>query len=349
MSKKIRVVVADDSALMRKKISDILNSDVGIEVIAATRNGKETIEVIHSLKPDVVTLDVQMPVMDGFEVLGYVMSEVPTPCIMVSAFTREGTKETIKALEFGAVDFVTKPGGVISRNIDVVGREIIEKVKVAAVIPVHKLKLIWAEKAIEAKKPYGEALEIKKVFAIASSTGGTQALATLLPDIPADLPAAILIVQHMPEGFTKSLAERLNWQSKIEVVEAADRMTIRPAQAIIAMGGKHMEVHGSAENPYVVLSDKESEMGLKPCADIMMESAAKVFGPKTIGVVLTGMGHDGTRGAEAIKKAGGSIVAEDEKSCVVYGMPRSVAEAGLVDKVAALHDVAGVMTRLVSR
>ncbi|MBI5417726.1 chemotaxis response regulator protein-glutamate methylesterase [Candidatus Poribacteria bacterium] len=348
MDKKIRVIVADDSALMRKKISDILNNDPDIEVVAVVRNGKEVIEAIYSLNPDVITLDIEMPIINGLEALGYIMSEKPTPCVMISAFTKEGTNETIQSLEFGAVDFVTKSSGVISSDIDKQSKEIIEKVKLASKVPVQKLKLIWATKAKEeesivTKKPH----EMSKLITIASSTGGTQALASILPSLKENIAAGILVVQHMPEGFTRSLAQRLNWQSKISVVEAEDNMPIKPAQVIIARGGYHMEVEVINDIPCVVLNKKNTSHGLRPCADFLMESASKIFKDRTIGVVLTGMGSDGTLGAKVIKAQGGIVLAEDEKSCVVYGMPRAVKEAGFVDKVVHLSDMANEIEKLI--
>lgn len=347
MNKKIRVVIADDSALMRKKISEILSSDPDIEVVASAHDGKQALEAVHALKPDVVTLDVEMPVLNGLDALGYIMSEIPTPCVMISAFTKQGTSETIKALEFGAVDFITKPSGVISPDIGVIAREIIEKVKIAAGISVERLRLIWAEKAVEREKILRKPAVISKVFAIASSTGGTQALATIIPELKGDLPAAVLVVQHMPPGFTKSLSERLNWQSKISVVEAEDKMPIKPAQVIIAKGGLHMEVVGDIRSAYITLTERPVQMGLRPCADFMMKTAADTFKEKVVGVVLTGMGSDGTIGSQAIKSKGGIIIAEDKSSCVVYGMPKSVADAGLVDKILPLHKIAEEMEKLV--
>lgn len=347
MDKKIRVVVADDSALMRKKIGEILNNEDDIEVVAIVKDGREAVEAVQSLHPDVVTLDIEMPVMNGLDALGYIMSECPTACVMISAFTKHDAEETMKALEFGAVDFVTKPGGVISPDIDTVGGEIVAKVRLAALVNVSSLKLIWAEKAIEpeyiVKKPIGMA----KVFAIASSTGGTQALASILPMLRGDIQAGILIVQHMPEGFTKGLADRLNWQSKIRVVEAEDGMEVKPGLAILAKGGKHMEVGGTQEKPIVRVTDGPARRGVKPCADTMMESAARLFGKKVVGIVLTGMGSDGTEGSAAIKKAGGYIISEHESSCVIYGMPKVVFMAGYSDKVSPLHLIAEEMERLV--
>lgn len=346
-SKKIRVIIVDDSALMRKKLTEILMSDPEIEIVGLARNGKDAIEAIHALKPDVVTLDIEMPVMNGLEALGYIMSEIPTPCLMVSAFTKQGTEETIKALEFGAVDFVTKPGGAISPNIVDMGKEIIEKVKMASRVSLDRIKLILARKTEEPARISRKPTKISKVFTIASSTGGTQALASVLPLLREDLPAAVLVVQHMPEGFTKSLSERLAWQSKIKVVEAEDQMPIEPAKVIIARGGMHMEACGTRDNPKIVFVDKPPQLGVKPCANLTMESASKIFQEKTVGVVLTGMGSDGTLGSQAIKTRGGMVIAEEQSSCVVYGMPRSVIEAGLVDKVVPLRFIAREMERLI--
>lgn len=349
MDKKIRVVVADDSALMRKKISDILGNDPDIEVVGIVRNGEEVIEAIYALRPDVVTLDVEMPILNGLDALGYIMSEFPTPCVMISAFTKAGAKETIKALEFGAVDFITKPSGVISPDIDKLANEIIAKVKMAAGIEKENLKLIWAEKAVEETVIQKKPAAMAQVFAVASSTGGTQALATILPMLRGDFPASVLVVQHMPEGFTKSLAERLNWQSKINVVEAEDGMPIKPAQVILAKGGLHMEVAGTKDAPRIKLSDAPPQMGVRPCADVMMASAARIFGDKTVGVVLTGMGSDGTKGCRSIKEHGGYVIAEDKTSCIIYGMPKSVVDAGLADKISPLSSIVDSMEQLVKK
>ena len=332
---------------MKRKIADILNSDPGIEVVAIARNGKEALEAVHSLRPDVVTLDIEMPVLGGLDALGYIMSEVPTPCIMISAFTSPESQETMRALEFGAVDFITKPGGVISPDIDKLSGEIIEKVKIAAKVSVEKIKFIWAKKAEEIEAILKKPEAMSRVFTVASSTGGTQALATILPALSPDLKAGVLVVQHMPEGFTKSLAERLNWQSRISIVEAEPGMLIKPGQVIIAKGGFHMEVSGEEKDAKVILNKKPLHLGVRPSADILMQTAANTFKKKTIGVVLTGMGSDGTIGSQAIKSQGGMVLAEDETSCVVYGMPKSVADAGLVDKVVTLHDMAKEMEKLV--
>jgi two-component system, chemotaxis family, protein-glutamate methylesterase/glutaminase len=346
---KIRVVVADDSALMRKKISEILSSDPLIDVVATARNGKEAFDLVLIHKPNVVTLDVEMPILNGLETLGYIMSECPTPCVVISAFTAEGAEERVKALEFGAVDVIAKPGEkTIAPNIQTIGSEIIEKVKAAADIEKHKLKLIWAQKPVSQKPILKKPEQLKRVFAIASSTGGTQALATILPKLAGDLEAAILVAQHMPAGFTKSLAERLNWQSHMQVVEAENNMRIKPGRVIIAQGGAHLHVMGSSDDAYVIIKNDEKEKGIKPSADVLLSSVARVYKNKTVGIVLTGMGRDGTQGSKAIKDVGGMVLAEHEASCVVYGMPRAVVEAGFVDNVVALGNMAYEIQRIIA-
>ncbi|NLD27752.1 MAG: chemotaxis response regulator protein-glutamate methylesterase [Myxococcales bacterium] len=343
---KIRVLVADDSAFMRKKIVEILSSDPDINVIAVAKDGKEAIESANSLKPDVITLDIEMPVMSGLDALGYIMSEMPTPCVIISAFTAKDSEQTLKALEYGAVDFVTKPSGVISLNIDEVAANILAKVKNAARVPVNKLKLIYAEASKCAAKKTGKVEHMKRIIIIASSTGGTQALAILLPAIEKDIPAAILVVQHMPAGFTKSLAERLDKISQISVREAANGMILHAGEAVVAKGGSHLEISGTLQTPIITLSDAPPVFGLRPCADFTMKSAAASFSNMVVGVVLTGMGSDGTLGSSAIKSAGGVVIAQDEASSVIYGMPKSVVSANLADKVLPLSGIAQEIHRI---
>lgn len=340
---KIRVLVVDDSALMRKKVSDMINSDKDCEVIATARNGEEAIKGVLIFKPDVVTLDVQMPMMDGLTCLGYIMSERPTPAIMLSAFTNYGGEVTIKALEYGAVDFVHKPSGVISLDIAKVRDELLSKIKIAVKVDLTKLRFILGKKApsVPKKKPGG----LNKVVAIAGSTGGPRALAEILPKLPCDIPAGILVVQHMPAEFTKSMAERLDWESMIEVVEAVDNEPITAGKAIIAPGGFHMTV----ENDVVKIIPGPKEHYVCPSADVTMRSVASVYGRNVVGVVLTGMGSDGAEGLRAIKEHGGYTMAEDKSSCIVYGMPKAAVDARVVDKVVPLGDMAGEIVKAVKR
>jgi two-component system, chemotaxis family, protein-glutamate methylesterase/glutaminase len=342
----IRVVVADDSALMRLKIKDILESDPGIEVVSTADDGYAALRAVHNTRPDVVTLDIQMPLLDGLSTLGYIMSEIPTPCVMISAFTREYAVETIRALEYGAVDVVAKPGGVVSPNIADIGAEIIEKVKLAAGVSVEKLGFLWAEKA-RAKVPEPKIVSSGfPVIAMAASTGGTRALAVILPGLRSDLGAAVLVVQHMPKGFTRTLAERLDWQSGIKVAEAEDGMPVRPGHVIIARGGMHMKVDGTPGCARVTLNEEPARLGVRPNADIMMCSAAAVLGDRSVAVVLTGMGSDGTEGARAIRAAGGKVLAEAGSTAVINGMPGSVIKSGLADLVVPLGRMAEEIERL---
>ena len=350
MKKKIRVLVADDSALMRKELADILNDDPMIEVVAVVRNGLEAIKGVHDLNPDVVTLDLEMPEMDGLQTLGYIMSEIPTPCIVISAFAKPSSVETMIALEYGAVDFVTKPGGPISRNIKESGDEIVNKIKMAAQVSVSKLNLIWAKKIEKEKSAEKGKYKIsKKIVTIISSTGGVRALAKILPKLDPNLKASVLVVQHMPEGFTEGMSNRLDWQSKIKIVEAKNDMRVDDSKVIIARAGFHMEiVKNSVGAPSVLLNKKPPVLGVRPCGDLLMESVAELFGKNSLGVVLTGMGSDGTKGSKAIKECNGNVVTEDESSCVIYGMPKSVFEAGLSDKQVPLDMISKEIEKFVN-
>lgn len=345
---KIRVLVVDDSALMRKKISDMINSDRQCEVIATARNGEEAIKGVLILKPDVVTLDVQMPMMDGLTCLGYIMSERPTPVIMLSAFTHYGGEVTMKALEYGAVDFVHKPSGVISLDIGRVKSELLTKIKMAVKVDLNKLKFILGKKGLEIPKK--KAPSLKKLVAIAGSTGGPRALVSILPKLPQDIPAGIIVVQHMPAEFTKSMAERLNWESMIEVKEAEDGEPIEPGKALVAPGGFHLTVETKKDGGGIVkIIPGPKEHYVCPSADVALRSIAPVYGRNVIGVVLTGMGSDGTEGLRAIKGHGGYNIAEDESTCIVYGMPKSAIQAGVVDKVVPLHQIAKEIVEAVNR
>jgi len=343
---KIRVVIADDSAFMRKRLVEIISSASDMEIVAVARNGREAIEAAHSLNPDVITMDIQMPVMDGIEALGYIMSEVPTPCIVISAFATDGSEKTLRALEFGAIDFVTKPSGVISKDIDMVAEEIIEKIRLAAQVPAWRLRLVYPVERMAPKPSTVLLPELKKIFVVASSTGGTQALATLLPMLKRDMPAAVLVVQHMPEGFTKGLAQRLDRISNVTVKEAEDGMRLVAGEVIIAKGGSHLELEGSFDSPCVKLGDGAPVMGLRPNANVTFSSVARLFRERTVGIVLTGMGSDGTAGSREIKTAGGFVIAQDEASSIIYGMPKSVVQAKLADKVVPLLKISEEMERL---
>lgn len=346
MAPKIRVLVVDDSALMRLRISDILNSDQGIEVVDTARDGEDGIKKITRLKPDVVTLDIEMPRLDGLNALGYIMSEIPTPVVMVSAFTQKGAEATLRALEYGAVDFVPKPSGVVSRDIETIGNELIAKVKTAAKVNLDNLEFISPKKVSETYRKPGLKKKASrvKVVAIGASTGGPRALGEILPQLDPDIGVGILIVQHMPTGFTETFAVRLNRESKIEVKEAEAGDRIEPGKVLIAPGDYHLTVARGTTGPnaagVVKLNQGPPVFGLRPTVDSMMLSVAEVYDDKTAGVILTGMGSDGVKGMKAIKANKGRTIAQNEDTCVVYGMPKAAVEEGAVDKIVPLDRIA---------
>ncbi|MCH8868964.1 MAG: chemotaxis response regulator protein-glutamate methylesterase, partial [Chloroflexi bacterium] len=329
MSDKVRVLVVDDSAFARKAISKIIDSDSDLQVVGTARDGQDAFEQVKSLKPDVVTLDVTMPNVDGLQALDLIMSEVPTPVVMLSAMTGENTSTTIEALEKGAVDFFLKPSAISPAGRTVEASDLVTKIKTASKISPSRLKVM---RKVKSAKSGGLAAtngklssSRKKILVIISSTGGPRALAALMPALPENLPAAILIVQHMPPQFTSSLAARLNAACPYSVKEAEEGDRLEYGKALLAPGDYHMLVNGKGE---IVLDQGPTVCGVRPAANMTMESVAKVYGNTSLGVILTGMGSDGTDGAKYIKKAGGRIAAEHESSCAVYGMPKSAVEAG---------------------
>ena len=330
--KKIKVLVVDDSAFMRKMLREILSSDPDIEVIGVARNGKEAIEKVNLLSPDVITMDVEMPVMTGIQAVEKIMKQKPTPIIMVSAYTVENASITFEALDRGALDFVTKPGGPISIRLKDVKEKIIEKVKAVSHVNVKALRPpLKRRERLEALPG-----DMEKLVVIASSTGGPKALSYIIPRLPGDLRAGILVVQHMPEGFTRPFAERLDKLSKLTVKEAGEGEKITSSVAYIAPSGYHMKIG----EEWIIHLTKDAPMhGVRPAADITMLSAASVSGKSTIGVVLTGMGKDGSMGVREIKARGGMVIAQDKKTSVIFGMPKAAINTGCVDEVLPLEDI----------
>lgn len=323
----IKVLVVDDSALMRKIFSDILNSDPEIEVIATAIDGEAALEKTKRLQPDVVTMDIEMPEMDGITALKKIMMEHPVPVLMISAFTEKGSQQTLDAMEAGAVDFILKPSG----DMDKIKDEIIAKIKIAAMAHVHKFKKIKTKKQSFLSTR-------KKIIVIGSSTGGPQTLEALLTQLPGNIPAPILIVQHMPPVFTKSLADRLDNLCEIEVREAKQGDELQDGVALLAPGGYHMVLTSDTKGfeGTITLNQEPAELGVRPNIDRLFKSVAKIFRENVVGVILTGMGSDGTEGAKAIKKENGTIVAEAEESCIIFGMPKSVINADLADEVVTI-------------
>ena len=344
---KIKVLVVDDSALMRQFIGDILRSDPRIEVVGTARDGKDCLAQIKSLKPDIVTMDVEMPVMNGLEALEEIMKTNPLPVIMVSSMTQEGAETTFRALALGCVDFIGKPSGTISLNIRDVGQELIEKVVAASTAKVGRQTGTPRASGRTMTPPANMNTGRIDVVAIASSTGGPMALSDLMPKLPKNFPVPIVITQHMPKEFTSSFAKRLNDSSQIEVVEGFDGLSLKPGRAVIAPGGSHLLIKRRTGAAVCALSDAPPVLSVKPAANIMFQSVAEQYGGNVLCVILTGMGRDGTDGAVTLKKKGAYVVAESQKTCVVYGMPKAAIDAGVVDEVLPLYDIPDAMVRLV--
>jgi len=357
----INVVVIDDSAFMRKSISVMLESDPGIKVIATARDGKDGIEKIRQFKPDIVTLDIEMPVMDGLTALGIIMKEMPLPVLMISSLTSDGAKATVDALSLGAVDFIPKELSYVSLDIIKIRDELIGKVKEI----VHSRSLLFrlqriksASSHVEHKNPVSQTTRTSngkmpdkqlKAVTIGISTGGPFALLQMIPKLPKNFPVGLAVVQHMPPRFTKSMADRLDGLSQIRVREAADGDAMEPGLALIAPGGQHMTFARSSGTIRVKISDEPRNTLYHPCADIMMTSAAEVFDAPLLGLIMTGMGKDGLEGLKAIKRKGGFVVAQDESSCVVYGMPKAAVDEGVADVIHPLDEIAGTLTKIFER
>jgi len=330
----IRVLIIDDSAFVRQALQRMLADDPELEVVGLAQDGKQGVEKVLELKPDVVTLDVQMPRMGGLEALERIMAEHPVPVLLLSSLTRQSADVTLRGLELGALDFVDK-SSVGSMSLLTLGEELRAKLKAIARVPPSRL-------LARAREPKGAAPEKRGVEAvvIATSTGGPPALQAIVPRLPASLQAAVLIVQHMPPGFTRSLAERLALRSALPVREAEDGEPVNPGQVLIAPAGLHMKLRRRGDKVKVWLDEEPKNALHRPSADVLMTSAAKVYGARALGVILTGMGSDGVAGLRAIREAGGPALAESEETCVIYGMPKAAVEAGVVDKSVPLHRIA---------
>ena len=368
----VKVLVVDDSGFFRRRVSDILSADPTIQVIGTATNGKEAIDQALALKPDVITMDYEMPLMDGITAVRHIMQRCPTPVLMFSSLTHEGARVTLDALDAGAVDFLPKNFEDISRNPEKVKQMLCEKVHsisrsnrrissysapapvapspvprpapggfvapaaVAAPAPARTTPI--ASRGAPASTPASAAPKRKayKLVAIGTSTGGPVALQRVLTQLPGNFPAPIVLVQHMPAAFTKAFAERLDKLCRISVKEAEDGDILRPGLALLAPGGKQMMIDGRGA---VRILPGDERLNYKPCVDITFGSAAKSFGDKVLAVVLTGMGADGREGARMLKQGGSQVWAQDEASCVIYGMPMAIVKANLADAVYSLDDI----------
>ena len=420
----IRVLVADDSAFMRKILCDLFNKQSDFEVVGTAINGKDTIDKVKQLKPDVLTLDVTMPVMDGLQALAIIMEECPVPVVMFSSTTQRGTDATVRALSLGAIDFISKAGGSISK-IDNLQDEILTKCREAATAHVNKSRFsapskpltfsdksqttsttsttstlkttptqstpqkpsststppsttpstseLWAKRRIEVQRRTGLKLGqkpvikhvpsttsppprpntftsgSKKIVAIGTSTGGPQALQAVITRLPGNLPCGVVIVQHMPAGFTKSLAERLDSISAISVKEAENDVIIKDGQVYIAPGNYHMRVAPAGVGTRKIVLSQEPPVGNhRPAVNVLFDSVAQ-FKKDLVSVIMTGMGCDGCEGMKKIKANGGYCIAQDENSCVVYGMPKAVVDAGLSDEIRPLSQIANAIVDAVAK
>jgi two-component system chemotaxis response regulator CheB len=344
----IRVLVVDDSALMRKMLSQILRTDPGIEVIDTAMDGVFALTKIEKLRPDVITLDVDMPRMNGIETLKHIVEEFGIPTIIVSSMANRNAEMTLKALELGAFDFILKPQSAISVHIQDIAVEIISKVRAAAENPIARLKIKKVPEPLDRqqKKPLEQAGSPESLLAIGISTGGPNALSYLLPLLPKNFPAGILIVQHMPEGFTGMFASRLNSISEIEVKEARDGDLVLPGRALIAPGNQHLKIKRLPLGTIAVLSNAAPVNGHKPSADVLFRSAVREYGAKVTGLIMTGMGNDGAQGMAEISRSGGCTIAQEEKSCVVFGMPKAAIELGVINQIVTLEEIAEHLLQL---
>ena len=340
MPVKTRVVVVDESALVRGLLSEIIDRQPDMTCVGAASDPLVAREMIRSLNPDVITLDVEMPHMDGIEFLSRLMRLRPMPVVMVSTLTERGADVTLKALELGAVDFVAKPRIGVSDGLRQLGADITEKIRTAARARVHRLAAPAAPGAAAAAPPAALGrLSTEKIIFIGASTGGTEATRELLVGLPADAPA-VMITQHMPPGFTKSYAARLNSLCSISVAEAQDGERILPGHAYLAPGGRHLAVERSGANYIARVQDGQAVNRHKPSVEVLFASAARVVGRNALGVMLTGMGADGAAAMRSMRDAGSWNLAQDEASCVVFGMPREAIAHGAAHEVLPLAKIA---------
>ncbi len=342
MAVVVRILIVDDSAYVRKSLKQIFSRSPFLEVVGAARHGAEALDLVEQLKPDVVTLDLNMPEMGGLTFLREQMSRRPLPVVVVSSMDVNG-ELVLQALEAGAVDVVQKPTSLADERVLEIGEELISKVKAAAGANFRQ-PAVATPPPVARLKPSRSGRLNCDVIVIGVSTGGPQALKYLLPQLPADFPVPLAIVVHMPVGYTELYARSLNDVSQLEVIEAHEGVLLRPGRALLAPAGRHLSFVGSPTGEVSAHLDVHPlDTPHRPAVDVLFQSAAEVFGSRVLGIVMTGMGSDGTMGAARIKERGGTIFAEAEETCVVYGMPRSVVEAGLCDRIVSLHELANAL------
>mgnify|MGYP003382017742 CR=1 FL=1 len=368
MTRTINCIVVDDSAFMRKSLAMMLESDPQIKVVATARDGKEGIEKIREFSPDLVTMDIEMPGMDGLTALGIIMKECPLPVLMVSSLTTDGAKSTLDALNLGAVDFIPKELSFVSLDIVKIKAELISKVKSIVQSRSLQFRLQRIRAASQGirdsanatkgghaapaapSRPVAPAAiarrkELRAVV-LGISTGGPFALLQTIPKLPKDFPLGIAVVQHMPPRFTKSMAERLDGLSQVSVKEAEDGDALLPGRVLIAPGGQHLTFKHQGSEVVARITAEPADTLYRPCADVMMLSALQAFNAPLLGVIMTGMGKDGLEGLRKIKQKGGMVVAQNEETCVVYGMPKAAVDDGIADLVLPLEEIPGALTKI---
>lgn len=349
MSEKIKVLVVDDSSLVRKIITEILESDPLIEVVGTANNGKTAIIRNDVLNPDVITMDIEMPILDGLAALQQIIETNPKPVIMMSSLTQYGAEATFKALDYGAVDFIPKPSSVLSLSIKEISELLISKVKSVynSKINISKGSAITEDTDINGKtsesykvnRIFEKTSKSSKIVGIGTSTGGPSALVSIFKEFPENFPSSVVVVQHMPEGFTEAFSERLNACSKLSVKEAEDAEKILPGYGYIAPGHSHVMVEKQKNDLKIKVIKGDKVSGHRPSIDVLFSSLANNFREDVIGVIMTGMGRDGSEGIQRIKKKGGYTIAQDESSSVVYGMNRVAVENGDIDEVTPLYEI----------
>ncbi len=369
---KIKVLIVDDSIFMRKALETLLSGEPDIEIVGMAKNGLEAIEMAEQFKPDIITMDIEMPTMDGITALERIMKSNPTPVIMVSSLTKEGADATLKALDLGAVDFMTKDsqsfGGTdIEKGLKDKIRKFAKNKSLVKLLTTSSTSNFNSNQSFRipgthshptgvstpfahpshvdgSKRVVINKTGIKRVVALGTSTGGPQSLQKVIPLLPADLGVPVVVTQHMPPNFTQSLATRLNTLSKVEVVEAQGKEKLEPNVVYIAKGGYHLKFQKVGASVYTELSTEPSNVFNIPGVDVMVDSIAEIYGKECLGVIMTGMGSDGCKGLKNLKNMGGTIIAQNEPSCIVYGMPRAVVDAGIADEIVPLEEIAARIT-----
>ncbi len=345
MSEKIKVLVVDDSALVRKIIVDILENDPLIEVVGTANNGKTAIFKNKVLDPDVITMDIEMPIMNGLDALRHIIGTNPKPIIMMSVLTQDGAEPTFRALEYGAVDFIPKPSSILSITVEEIGHLLIGKIKSVynSKIRIRKKDEPGPETSEPHTPPVFPESKLKesssRVVAIGTSTGGPSALLNVFRGLPKNFPAPVLVVQHMPEGFTRAFADRLNGNSALSIKEAEDGDRVLPGHGYIAPGHSHILVEKKTGGDVIRISGGNKVSGHRPSIDVLFNSVAECYAGDIIGVIMTGMGRDGASGIQNIKKSGGVTIAQNEESSVVYGMNRVAVESGAIDVIVPLDEI----------